>query len=190
MIIGLFDELLRSSENARRGRVRIKVCVRPGGSRYVLLVRLDRVSWGLEASSPSSCVRLSPGFSGQPNPGAVVYFDYRIEVGSLRADDRKFCVKVSPDASHVAGVRKTRRKPANGLSAARRSKRNSSSTPSSRSCRTRRRRRWPRRRRRRPKPDSCRARLGRAARPDLPVTLCVPPWQEHTRLPLTYPPLR
>ena len=39
-----------------------------------------------------------------PNPGAVVYFDYRIEVGSLRADDRKFCVKVSPDASHVAGV--------------------------------------------------------------------------------------
>ena len=39
-----------------------------------------------------------------PNPGAVVYFDYRIEVGSLRADDRKFCIKVSPDASHVAGV--------------------------------------------------------------------------------------
>ena len=39
-----------------------------------------------------------------PNTGAVVYFDYRIELLSLRADNRKFCVKVSPDASHVAGV--------------------------------------------------------------------------------------
>ena len=35
------------------------------------------------------------------------------------------------------------------------------------------------------------ARLGRAARPDLPVTLCVPPWQEHIPSPLgVLPPLR
>mmetsp|Transcript_27933 Transcript_27933/g.86696 ORF Transcript_27933/g.86696 Transcript_27933/m.86696 type:complete len:307 (+) Transcript_27933:273-1193(+) len=37
-------------------------------------------------------------------PGKTKYFDYRIEVGSLRADDRKFCVKVVPNADHVAGV--------------------------------------------------------------------------------------
>jgi len=37
-------------------------------------------------------------------PGSTTYFDYRIEVGSLRADDRKFCVKVVPNAPHVAGV--------------------------------------------------------------------------------------
>ena len=37
-------------------------------------------------------------------PNGQVTFCYRIEIGSFRRADRKFCVKVSPAADHVAGV--------------------------------------------------------------------------------------
>jgi hypothetical protein len=36
-------------------------------------------------------------------PNGQVTFCYRIEIGSFRRADRKFCVKVSPAADHVAG---------------------------------------------------------------------------------------